>query len=103
LIQAKKALGHGKFMAMVETLPFGQRTAQKLMAITAHPVLSNATNWSHFPASWTTLYALSTVPEKTLLAKLADGSLNPEIEGHEVEQWALKVHRNSTTNIRSSG
>jgi hypothetical protein len=102
LIQAKRALGHGKFMAMVETLPFGQRTAQKLMAIAEHPVLSNASNWTHFPASWTTLYTLSTVPNKTLLAKLADGSLNPGIEGYEAEQWvSLTVHRKSTTKSES--
>jgi hypothetical protein len=39
-----------------DALPFNERTAERLMKIAGHPVL---TNTSHLPTSWTTLYELS--------------------------------------------
>jgi hypothetical protein len=97
LIQAKKALGHGKFTAMVETLPFGQRTAERLIAIASNPVLSNPTHVSRLPASWGTLYQLAKLPKQTLLERLEDGTINPALERSEAEQWASTTHRKIAT------
>src|ERR1700687_4337025 len=47
LLAAKKALDRGDFISMIrsdEALPFNERTAQRLMKIAEHPVLSNATH-----------------------------------------------------------
>jgi hypothetical protein len=52
----------GTFISMIrsdDALPFNERTAQRLMKIAEHPVLTNTTHESHLPTSWTTLYELS--------------------------------------------
>jgi hypothetical protein len=75
---------------MVETdLPFGARTAERLMAISANRVLSNPAHRPVLPTSWRTLYALSRLPPKILLAKLNDGLITPETERAEVEGWQI--------------
>ncbi len=44
LLGAKAALDHGEFVPMIENdLPFGRRTAHRLMAIAEHSILSNGT------------------------------------------------------------
>jgi hypothetical protein len=96
LLEARTALKHGEFASMIESLPFGRRTAERLISIAANPVLSNATHVSHLPASWGTLYVLSKLPKQTLLARLADGTVHPALERFEAEQWALAVHRKTT-------
>ena len=54
-------------MEMVKAqLPFGARTAQKLMAIAKHPLISNTTRGSYFPVSYTTLYELTRWEEPEL-------------------------------------
>src|SRR5690242_16827099 len=63
LNQAKAELAHGEFLDMVERdLPFGPRTANKLMAIGTHATVSNKTHESHLPAAWSTLYEISRLP-----------------------------------------
>ena len=43
LLEAKESLGHGEFLAMVRAdLPFGPRTAQRLMGIARNQRLANA-------------------------------------------------------------
>lgn len=60
LTEAKADLAHGEFLYMVKAdLRLTPRTAQRLMAIAANPVLSNGTKSSYLPTSWTTLYELS--------------------------------------------
>ena len=60
LIAAKDALDHGEFTKMVERdLPFGKRTAQRLMAIARDTRLTNPTHASLLPQSWMTLYELT--------------------------------------------
>jgi hypothetical protein len=55
-----------------------------LMAIARHPIISNRNHGNDLPPSWRTLYELSRVPEKKLLAKIADGTINPKIERKDV-------------------
>ena len=58
LVKAKADLAHGEWGRLFEDdlVPFGQRTADRLMAIARHPVLSNSTHVSNLPPSWGTLY-----------------------------------------------
>jgi hypothetical protein len=82
---AKHELPHGEFAAMVEAdLPFGPRTAQALMQISSHPVLSNAKYISHLPPAWGTLLKLAALPQTLLLAKIADGSITPKLGQNQV-------------------
>jgi hypothetical protein len=74
LIAAKAALAHGEFLAMVESdLPFGPRTAQRLMAIADDPRLTNATHVSLLPPNWGTLYELTKLDD-AVKAFVADRS-----------------------------
>jgi N6-adenosine-specific RNA methylase IME4 len=85
LIEAKAALPHGDFEAMVETdLPFGSRTARMLMAIARHPVLANRKHVSALPPSWGTLYELTKLPKPVLEAALTDGRITPRMERKDV-------------------
>jgi hypothetical protein len=85
LIQARDNLDHGQWLKMVQAeLPFNQRTAQRLMAIAQHPVLSNTTHVPHLPSSWGTLYELTKLPSVELEAKISDGSINPRLERRDV-------------------
>jgi hypothetical protein len=68
----------------MEALPFNERTAQRLMKIAEHPVLSNATHVSHLPTSWGTLYELSKATPKLLEAKIQDGTITPRLERSQV-------------------
>jgi hypothetical protein len=82
---AKLELPHGEFEAMVEVdLPFGPRTARRLMAVAQHPVISNRTHASVLPPSWMTLYELTRVPTEILTARIEDHTINPKIERKNV-------------------
>jgi hypothetical protein len=49
-----------------DDLPFNDRTAQKLMAISDNAVISNTSHVTHLPPSWDSLYQLSRLDEETL-------------------------------------
>lgn len=81
LIEAKAELDHGEFTRMIEDrLPFGPRTAERLMAIAEHPVIGNPTQWVAFPPSWRTLSELATLPAPIVEARIKDGSINPAMQ-----------------------
>lgn len=85
LIEAKAALAHGEFLPMIENdLPFGRRTAHRLMAIAQDSRLSNGTHASHLPPSWYTLYELTKLPDEQFEAKLANGEIHPEMQRKDV-------------------
>jgi hypothetical protein len=78
-------LPHGEFLKMVnEDLPFGEDAAEQLMAIAAHPVISNSEHVRNLPPSWGTLYQLTRLPAPVLEAKIADGTINPGMERKDV-------------------
>jgi hypothetical protein len=92
LIQAKDELRHGEFGKMIESkLPFGSRTAQRLMCIASSRVLSNATYLSHLPPSWSTLYLLTQMPEEELERLLADGTITCETQSKDVEEIFRRI------------
>lgn len=96
IAEAKEAMEHGSFLAMVqEQLPFGPRTAQRLMAIAGDIRLQDATLASHLPASWDTIYTISTLDDATLEARITDGTINPEMGRAELSTAIKQQKRNS--------
>jgi Protein of unknown function (DUF3102) len=83
LIEAKEDIGRGGFEEMIRAeLPFGPRTAQRLMEIAEDRVLSNTTHASHLPASWMTLYELAKLPKHGLDLEvlIEEGAIHPKME-----------------------
>lgn len=94
LIAAKAGLPRGQFLAMIaDDLPFGPDTAQRLMAIARDPRLANTAHARLLPTSWFTLYELTKLPDDMLAARIADGSIRPELDRHEVTQWRKAADR----------
>jgi hypothetical protein len=90
LLAAKKALsGTGKWLKLFDPkigdLPFCEDTAQLLMKIARHPVLSNAEHVRHLPPHWGTLAVLSKATPKQLERWLADGKVNIDTERQQAE------------------
>jgi len=87
LIEAKAALGHGRFEAMVtDELGMSPSTAQRFMAVAGHPLLSNAAHVRLLPPSWGTLAELSRLPEADLTAAIAAHEVRPDMERREALQ-----------------
>jgi hypothetical protein len=93
LIEAKETLAHGEFYPMIrgelpncKKLPFGTGTADMLMAIARHPVLSNPKFTKDLPPLWYPLYGLTSLPDEELEAMLKDGRINAELKGKEIRE-----------------
>lgn len=85
LIEAKTSLPHGEFEAMIASdLPFGPRTAQRLMVVADDRRLTKTTHASHLPPSWMTLYELSKLDDVSFKARIADGTINPEMQRKDI-------------------
>jgi hypothetical protein len=67
-------------------LPFGKRTAERLMAIASNSLL--ATHVSQLPPCWGTLYVLSRLKDEILRQALDSGAIHPGMERKDVK--ALK-------------
>ena len=92
LIRAKRALGAGAFLHMIETeLPFSDRTAERLMAIARHPVLSDSTHASNLPPSWTTLYELSRLPAGKLRKLIEQERIHSDMERVEATSLVFEA------------
>ena len=92
LVEAKATLAHGTFESMVEeNLPFGPRTARRLMKIAKNPVLANRTHASVLPPSWMTLYELAKLPEATLKGALGKNLITPETTRAQVKNLDARV------------
>jgi hypothetical protein len=100
LIEAKEELAHGSFEATIKR-HFDIRTAQCLMKITRHPVLSNANHGSLLPPSWRTLYELTKLPDDVLLAKLKDGTISPKFERKDVTAILMAMKAAPLTGLRA--
>lgn len=89
LNEAKEALPHGDYQAMVENdLPFSTATARKLREIAAF-VDRDEVPLDRLPEAMSTLYAIATLPDETRQQALDQGVIRPEVTRAEVE--ALKV------------
>jgi hypothetical protein len=78
LIVARKQLDHGEFTKMIERdLPFGKRTAQILMKISADLRLRKANHDSLLPPlGWQTYHELTKLSDDELENALASGAIN---------------------------
>lgn len=80
IAEAKAALPHGEFLAMVERdLPFGSRTAERLMKVASDPRLSNSTHASNLPSSWMTLYELTGLDDDSFDEAAESGVIHPDM------------------------
>jgi hypothetical protein len=87
LIAAKKACEHGEFLrlfkghdnAVSKPVPFGERTAERLIAVASHAVILNPTHVSNLPQSWGTLYELTKLDDDTLIAGIKAGEITPDM------------------------
>jgi N6-adenosine-specific RNA methylase IME4 len=96
LIQAKKLLPHGEFGAMIEArLPFGACTARRLIAIAADRRISNRAHAHVLPPHWGTLYELTKLDDVAFEARIADGSIRPDMERRDIAS-AVKLERRET-------
>lgn len=88
LTEAKAALPHGEYEAMVAAdLPFSAPTARKLREIAAF-VDRDQVPLDRLPEAMSTLYAIATLPDDTRQRALDDGAIHPAVTRAEVQ--ALK-------------
>jgi Protein of unknown function (DUF3102) len=87
LIAAKADLAHGEWGQLFDNklIPFSLDTAQRLMTIAQHPVLSNTANSRYLPSTWYTLYELTKVDRATLRQALKTGVITPDMPARAVK------------------
>jgi hypothetical protein len=87
LVAAKAACEHGEFLrlfkghpeAVADPVPFGEDTAERLMKVASHPVLSDSAHGRSLPQSWRTLYELTKLEDEQILAGIKAGEIGPEM------------------------
>lgn len=87
LIEAKAECEHGEFLrlfkghenAVIDPVPFGDRSARMLMEIAVHPVLSDRRFVSDLPQSWGTLYELTKLEDEQIIAGIKAGEITPDM------------------------
>jgi len=87
LIAAKEACKHGDFLRLFkghdnvvsEPVPFSENTAQRLMAVASHEVLSNAAHVQHLPQAWGTLYELTKLEDEQIVAGIKAGEITADM------------------------
>ena len=94
LIAAKDDLDHGQFAKLIEdSLPFGARAAQMLMAVASDQKITNTKHASLLPPSWMTLYELTKLDEAQFSAAIAKGVIRPDMQRKDIA--ALKAIKNA--------
>jgi len=85
LIEAKRCLNHGDWLKIFNDndIPFGERTAQRLIKIRMNEALSNPTHMSFLPTSWGTLYELIKIPN--LNQAIEEGKIHADMQRKDVE------------------
>jgi len=84
LNEAKAALPHGEYEAMVESdLPFSSATARKLRKA-AELVDSGQIDLEKLPESYTTLYAIATLPDEARQQAIDQGVIRPDVTRAEL-------------------
>ena len=83
-------------------LPFSQSTANRLMKIADHPVISNSAHWPNLPASWRTLYEISKHDPETVEDLLEAGKIKPEMTGKNVKDLFRKRRQPARSQKSSS-
>jgi phage N-6-adenine-methyltransferase len=87
LIEAKAALPHGEWQAMIESsdLPFSDiRTVERLMAIARNRNIVNPAHCAALPPSWYTLYKLSLLSDVEFERGIVSGLIRPDMTRGEI-------------------
>lgn len=87
LIAAKESCEHGEFLrlfkghenAVSDPVPFGERSAEMLIAIAGNQVISNPKFVSDLPQSWGTLYELSKLEDEQIVNGIKAGEITPDM------------------------
>ena len=66
-------------------LPFKKSTAEALMVIARHPVISNSQHVGNLPPSWGTLAVLSQLPEPQIVKEIEAGNIHAGLERNEAK------------------
>lgn len=94
LVEAKGALPHGAFTAMVEAeLPFRASTAQRLMMVARDERLANPAHAQFLPSSWTTLYELTKLSYEAFESGIERGIIRPDMERRDLAPLLLEARR----------
>jgi hypothetical protein len=89
LLEAKAALPHGEFTAMVEAeLGWNMSQAQRLMKIARHPILTNTATLPLLPARREVLYKLTQVPEEKISEAIEAGEITPSLTMNTAKRLA---------------
>jgi N6-adenosine-specific RNA methylase IME4 len=92
LTEAKAALPHGSFLKMIDAeLPFSASTAQRLMIIAADPKILRSVQ--HLPPHWGTIYECTKLSEPEFEAKIADGTIAPDMERRDISTEVKQARR----------
>jgi N6-adenosine-specific RNA methylase IME4 len=92
LTEAKRQVGHGNWLAAVDLMPFSEDTAQLLMRVSNHSVLSNTECTRYLPAAWATLAELAKLPAGELLTLIEVGKITPDLQQNEARSL-VAAHR----------
>jgi hypothetical protein len=85
--EGRHRLDHGNFLKMIhEDLPFGERTAQRLMEIVRDTRLTNPTHGSLLPQSWRSLYELTRLSDDQFATAIRDGLIRPDMRRSEIAE-----------------
>lgn len=85
LIEAKSKLQHGEWLHLIDSdLPFKVNTAQRLMKIANDERITNATHAPYLPRSRETLYELTKLSDDDFKQKIADGTINPDMQRQDI-------------------
>jgi hypothetical protein len=101
LIQAKAALPHGEWTALVtEDMHWNMNAAQRLMAVARHPTLSKTATLPLLPASREVLYKLAQLPEDCLKATLNNGDITPTTTLSDAQSLERDYYNSEAADLR---
>lgn len=95
LIAAKEALQHGEFGAMFDELPFSRKTGHMLMAIARDARIANVQISRQLPASWYSLYQISTLDDDQFERARLEGVISPDAKGGAISAFLRSEKRSA--------
>lgn len=100
LVEAQAALPHGEWLPLVAKIGISADTAQKFMAISRNPAITNAEHARLLPSSWDTLYHLSRMEPDILETAIADGVVTPNTRRKDAKNLVQEQNRRTPTTAR---
>lgn len=98
LIEAKRDVGHGNWLPLLEQIGIHERAAQRLMQIGSNEALTNPTNLSGLPSALSALVELAGVEPEDLQEAIESGDVTPQTTAKDAK--ALKEQKRDTAPIR---